>query len=63
MCLSSSLSKVGYLSSLIKGLLRPVVRVRIPGLTAPLPSINSPNVSLQEERQTETELITYYKSL
>ena len=46
MCLSSSLSKVGYLSSLMKGLLRPVVSVRIPGLTAPLPSINSPSTSL-----------------
>lgn len=53
MCLSSSLSKVGYLSSLMKGLLRPVVRVRIPGLTAPLPSINSPSTSLQEEGKTD----------
>lgn len=49
MCLSSSLSKVGYLSSLMKGLLRPVVSVRIPGLPAPLASMNSPSTSLQDQ--------------
>lgn len=47
MCLSSSLSKVGYLSSLINGLLRPVVRVRIPRLAAQRDSINSTRTSLK----------------
>lgn len=46
MCLSSSLSRVGYLSSLVKGLLRLVVRVRIPGLDAPFDSMYSPSSSL-----------------
>lgn len=61
MCLSSSLSKVGYLSSLMKGLLRPVVRVRIPGLTAPLPSINSPSTSLEDKAKTDK--VKYYDSI
>lgn len=55
MCLSSSLSKVGYLSSLMKGLLRPVVSVRIPGLTAPLASINSPSTSLRDRGQRDKD--------
>lgn len=46
MCLSSSFSKVGYLSSLMNGLLRPVVRVRMPGELAPLLSMKSPSSSL-----------------
>ncbi len=50
MCLSSSLSNVGYLSSLMKGLLRPEVSVRIPGIDAPLPSMNSPSSSLQGQK-------------
>lgn len=49
------------MSSLMKGLLRPVVRVRIPGLTAPLPSINSPSTSLQEEGKTDK--VKYYDSI
>lgn len=58
MCLSSSLSSVGYLSRRINGLLRPVVNTRIPGLLAPFISMNSPNSSLSnkqpcnERRQT-----------
>lgn len=50
MCLSSSFSNVGYLSSLMKGLLRPEVSVRIPGMDAPLPSMNSPSSSLQAQK-------------
>lgn len=46
MCLSSSFSSVGYLSRRMKGLLRPVVSTRIPGLLAPLDSMNSPRSSL-----------------
>lgn len=46
MCLSSSFSSAGYRSSLVKGLLRLVVKVRIPGLTAPLDSMYSPSSSL-----------------
>lgn len=46
MCLSSSFSSVGYLSRRMKGLLRPVVSTRIPGLLAPFDSMNSPRSSL-----------------
>lgn len=59
MCLSSSLSRVGYLSSLIKGLLRPVVSVRIPGLPAPLPSMNSPSTSLQDKEKRKWGRLTF----
>lgn len=45
-CLSSSCSSVGYLSSLMKGLLRLVVRVRIPGALAPWLSMNLSSSSL-----------------
>lgn len=46
MCLSSSFSSAGYLCSLVKGLLRLVVKVRIPGLDAPFDSMYSPSSSL-----------------
>ena len=45
-CLSSSCSRVGYLSSLMKGLLRLEVRVRIPGAVAPWLSMNLSSSSL-----------------
>lgn len=47
MCRSSSFSSAGYLSSLVKGLLRLVVRVRIPGVDAPFDSMYSPSSSLR----------------
>lgn len=53
MCLSSSFSSVGYLSRRMKGLLRPVVSTRIPGLLAPLDSMNSPRSSLSSRRRRE----------
>lgn len=46
MCLSSSFSSAGYRSSRVKGLLRLVVKVRIPGLDAPFDSMYSPSSSL-----------------
>lgn len=55
-CLSSSCSSVGYLSSLMKGLLRLVVRVRMPGTLAPWLSMNLLSSSLcktQARRQAD----------
>lgn len=46
MCLSSSFSSIGNLSSLVKGLLRLVVRVKIPGGGAPFDSMYSCSSSL-----------------
>lgn len=51
MCLSSSFSSAGYLSSLVKGLLRLVVSARMPGLDAPLDSMNPPSSSLEETEE------------
>lgn len=55
MCLSSSFSSVGYLSRRMKGLLRPVVSTRIPGLLAPFDSMNSPRSSLSSRVKRERE--------
>lgn len=52
-CLSSSCSRVGYLSSLMKGLLRLVVRVRIPGALAPWLSMNLSSSSLLNTRYAQ----------
>lgn len=52
MCLSSSFSRAGYLSSLVKGLLRLLVKVKIPGPEAPFDSMNSPSSSLRHTRHT-----------
>lgn len=46
MCRSSSCSSVTYLSSLRKGLLRLVVKMRMPGLAAPWLSMNFSSSSL-----------------
>lgn len=51
MCLSSSFSSAGYLSSLVKGLLRLVVSARMPGLDAPLDSMNPPSSSLEKTEE------------
>lgn len=61
-CLSSSFSKVGYLSSLMKGLLRPVVRVRMPGELAPLLSMKSPSSSLQGRQILRVKAIFFLAS-
>lgn len=52
MCLSSSFSSIGNLSSLVKGLLRLVVRVKIPGGGAPFDSMYSCSSSLIVHTQT-----------
>ena len=63
MCLSSSFSSIGNLSSLVKGLLRLVVRVKIPGGGAPFDSMYSPSSSLwgthtHTHRRTYTNTFT-----